>query len=301
MDTSLMLCKKADPDLLSSDEYYFEPKMDGTRALYNDRKLINRRGRSIDERYPEFDTFEKNIKHDCVIDGEVIVYNDKGLPDFNLLQSREQTSNKMKIELLSVKYPAKYVVFDCLNYRGKDITGETIEKRIVFLKKAVNETKTIQLIFRSEDGKQLWKKISDLGIEGVIAKKKGSKYYPGKRSRYWLKIKNLNTIDCIILGYTKGEGKREDTFGALILGAYKNGELRNMGKVGTGWTNQELINLKSKMDKLKVKEEENKVLIENKLVCEVEYLELTQNLDLRAPSFKRLRFDKKPEDCVILK
>jgi DNA ligase D-like protein (predicted ligase) len=296
-----MLCKKAEPALLMSDKYYFEPKLDGTRAIYIDKKLINRRGRNIKKRYPEFYIFDEGgIKQNCIIDGEIVVYNEKGLPDFNLLQSREQTSNDFKIDILSMKHPAKYVVFDCLSYNGIDITSETIEKRMEFLKKAVEENDALQIIFRTNKGKNLWDKISNLGIEGVIAKKKGSKYYACKRSKYWLKIKTLNTIDCIILGYTKGEGKRKETFGALILGVYKGGELINIGKVGTGWTDQELIDLKEKMDKLRIKAENNRVLIKHKLVCEVKYLELTDNLDLRAPSFKRLRYDKDPEDCKIL-
>jgi len=293
-----MLCKKAEPKILSSNDFLFQPKLDGTRALYINGKMINRRGRNIQQRYPEFDSF--NIKKDCMIDGEVVVYNDKGLPDFSLLQSREQTSNKLKIELLSEKYPANYVVFDCLKYQGEKIINKPLEYRLACLKKAVSENSHLQIIFSSENGLELWKKIKKLGIEGVMAKKKGSKYYPGKRSDVCLKIKNLKTIDCIILGYTKGEGKRENTFGALLIGSYnQKNELIELGKVGTGWSDQELIDLKEKMDRIIKKKENNKVWLEKKLVCEVEYLEMTENLDLRAPSFKRLRFDKDPGDCIL--
>ena len=292
-----MLCKKADKTLLKDENYLFQPKLDGTRALYHDKNhLINRRGRNIIHRYPEFQNLE--IEEGCIIDGEVIVYNEEGLPDFHLLQSREQTGKDYKIEYLSKQHPATFVVFDCLLYHGEEFTSQPIEKRLKRLKEAVTEGEYLQVIFTTEQGEELWEKITDLDIEGVIAKKKGSKYEAGKRSALWLKIKNLKTVDCVIQGFTWGEGKREDTFGALYLGVYRDGKLVNVGKVGTGWTEEELKALREKMDEYRIKVTEEKVLLEPTLVCEVEYLEKTKRGDLRAPSFKRLRFDKKPKQCT---
>jgi bifunctional non-homologous end joining protein LigD len=292
-----MLCMKGDPKILSSNQYIFQPKLDGTRAIYIDAKLMNRRGRNIRYRYPEFNTLK--IEKDSIVDGEVVVYNEGGLPDFSLLQSREQTTNELKIEILSKQHPATYVVFDCLKYKGKDLTEEPIEIRLDFLTRSISEGKNLQKIFNTENGVSLWEKMKKMGAEGVIAKKKGSKYYPGKRVDACVKIKNLKTLDCVIMGYTIGEGKREHTFGALIIGAYKAGELIQLGKVGTGWSDQEIIDLKQKMDSLILEKEENKVWLKLELVCEVEYLELTKNDDLRAPSFKRLRFDKDPKECIL--
>ena len=292
-----MLCKRGKKDILKSTAYIFQPKLDGTRALYIDGKLINRRERNIRYRYPEFNDLE--IKEECIVDGEIVVYDENGLPNFSLLQSREQTSDKFKIEMLSEEYPATYVVFDCLKYESEEIITEPLEARLEFLKKAIHEGNHLQLIFSTEDGLILWKEIDKMGLEGVMAKKKGSSYHPGTRSQACLKIKNLNTIDCVILGYTKGEGKREETFGALLIGAYKNGELQKLGKVGTGWTDRELRELKEKMEPLIKEREGDKTWIEPQLVCEVEYLEMTKSGELRAPSFQRLRNDKAPEDCVL--
>ncbi|TXT64152.1 MAG: hypothetical protein BAJALOKI3v1_250031 [Promethearchaeota archaeon] len=292
-----MLCHKGSQDLLTNDKYIFQPKLDGTRALFIEGKLINRRGRNIRQRYPEFEDLK--IKEGSIVDGEVVVYNEKGLPDFHLLQSREQTSDSFKINLLSDRYPATYVIFDCIKYRGNLIINEPLEIRMEYLKKVAKKSDHLQFIISTENGLELWNRIRELGLEGVMAKKKDSRYHPGKRSRACLKIKNLSTIDCIILGYTKGEGKREETFGALLLGAYKDGELVQLGKVGTGWTDRELERLKQKMDTLIVKKEEEKIWIEHKLVCEVEYLEMTNNQELRAPSFQRLKLDKSPEECIL--
>lgn len=293
-----MLCQKGTVEILDDKNYLFQPKLDGTRAIYRENKLINRRSRDIKYRYPEFDSFK--IEENCILDGEVIVYNKEGLPDFNLLQSREQTSKKFKIEILSLRYPATYVIFDCLKYKGEDITMKPIEERLALLDKIVEESKNLQIIVTSKNGRDLWNKINELGLEGIIAKRRGSRYHAGKRSEFWLKIKNLKTIDCIIQGYTKGEGKRESTFGALYIGVYdENHQIKNIGKVGTGWSDEELINLKKKMDTYLIEEREDRVLIEPHLVCEVEFLEFTKHGDLRAPSFKRLRFDKAPEDCRL--
>ena len=200
-----MLCMKGDPKILSSDQYIFQPKLDGTRALYIDGKLMNRRGRNIRYRYPEFATLE--IEKDSIFDGEVVVYNDKGLPDFSLLQSREQTTNEFKIEILSKQYPATYVVFDCLRYKGKDITEEPVEVRLEILTRSIHEDRNLQKIVNTEDGMWLWEKMKKLGTEGVMAKKKGSSYHSGKRVDACLKIKNLKTLDCLILGYTIGENE----------------------------------------------------------------------------------------------
>jgi len=293
-----MLCKKGTSELLNNKNFIFQPKLDGTRAIYIKGRLINRRGRYIENRYPEFSTFR--IDKTSVIDGEVIVYNEKGVPDFSLLQSREQTSKPFKIEILSMKYPATYVVFDCLKFKDRDVTSEPLEERLDYLKEVVEESEHLQIIFTTNKGKELWKKIRDMGLEGVIAKKKGTVYQSGKRSDMWLKIKNLNTIDCVIQGYTKGEGKRKDTFGALLIGVYnEKHQLKNIGKVGTGWSDEDLKHLKKKMDKIVIEKQDDKVFLEPELVCEVEYLERTKSGDLRAPSFKRLRFDKKPEDCTL--
>jgi len=293
-----MLCKKGEKDILFSDEYLFQPKLDGTRAIFQDETLYNRRGRNIKYRYPEFESFQ--ITEDSIVDGEVVVYNKKGIPDFHQLQSREQTSNKMKIEILSQKYPATYIVFDCLKYKGKDLMDKPVEKRLDYLKKAVREGEHLEIIFTTKNGESLWKKMIEMDLEGVMAKKKGSRYYPGKRSAVCIKIKNLQTVDCVIMGYTQGEGKRKETFGALVIGLYnEEDELINIGKVGTGWTDRELELLKEKMDKIKVEERENRVLIKPELVCEVEYLEVTSNKELRAPSYKGLRKDKKPKECRL--
>lgn len=301
-----MLCKNGNLDILDSDEYYFEPKLDGTRALLVKRgkaiKLINRRNRDITYRYPEFKNISKFIKiKECILDGEIICYNKKGLPDFNLLQRREQLDNPFEIELRSIDFPATYVAFDILNKNGKDLSTQPIEKRKKLLSKLIIENKNLQIIFYTEKGKKLWEKITSLNLEGVIAKKKGSLYYKGKRTDIWLKIKYLKTADCVIVGYTT----EKRVISALALAVYKSKRLLYIGKVGTGFSQQFLIELYKKLKRIKTTKrivtnpQSNIIWVLPKYVCTVKYLDLTSCYELRAPSFKKLRDDKLPTECTF--
>jgi bifunctional non-homologous end joining protein LigD len=150
-----------------------------------------------------------------------------------------------------------------------------------------------------------------LGFEGVVAKRIGSRYHPGKRTGDWRKIKLLNRQDCVIIGWTPGEGRRTDVFGALLLGAYDDGNLRWTGQVGTGFTDRMLEDLMRRLEPLRrtdppiddpeLRKVKGARFVEPQLVCEVEYLEMTSAGKLRAPSYKGLRPDKAPEDCVLEK
>ncbi|MGZ5301491.1 MAG: ATP dependent DNA ligase, partial [Actinomycetota bacterium] len=149
-----------------------------------------------------------------------------------------------------------------------------------------------------------------LGLEGVVAKKKGSKYLPGKRSDTWRKIKLTNTQDCVILGWTPGQGGRSKTFGALLVGALDGGEWKWIGQVGTGFTDKMLAIVQEKLDPL-VRDTppiddpglaavKGATFVGPELVCEVEYLEITKSTKkMRAPSFKGLRPDKTRDECIL--
>jgi len=299
---------------LERKDFIFEPKFDGTRVLiYKDGKkirIINRRGKDITYRYPELSAIFANIKAEkCILDGELVVLDKKGRPDFNLLQQREQLEEKIIIEARSKINPATIFVFDLLEVDSQNVMKEPLEKRKERLAKIIENSPFIVLCPYSFDGKALWKKIKKLGLEGVIAKKIGS-VYEQCRSNSWLKIKNFNTIDAIVVGFTKGAGKRAKYFGALVLAAYKEKKLCYVGRVGTGFDEKMLLELGEMMKKLITKKaalpkkEQRKIKkeviwIKPKLIAEIKYLELTKKLELRAPSFVRLRFDKKLQDCVI--
>jgi bifunctional non-homologous end joining protein LigD len=161
------------------------------------------------------------------------------------------------------------------------------------------------------DGKAFTESAKALELEGVVAKRMGSTYLPGRRSPDWRKIKLIDTQDCVILGWTPGQGGRGTSFGALLVGAIdETGQLRWIGQVGTGFTD---VMLKTVMEQLEPLERPDPPIddpelaavkgarfVEPELVCEVEYLEITKSTKkMRAPSFKGLRPDKTPDECVL--
>ncbi len=298
-----MLCKKAGKDLLKSKEYIFEPKLDGTRCIaeVNEKvNLFNRRQKNIRRRYPEICHDLKKYKN-CIFDGEIVCYN-KGIPDFYLLQKREHIDSDFMIEIRAKMFPATYVIFDILEMEGEILIDKPIEKRKEILASVIGKEKHLETIFFTNDGEKLWKEIEKRNMEGVIAKRKGSKYYPGQRRYEWLKIKNLKSIDVVIVGYT--QEKRE--ISSLGMALYDNSDLVYIGKVGTGFEEEIMERLLKEFeitDKPFVinpeKAPENMIWVKPKIVAEVEYLEITKDKELRSPSFKRLRMDKPLNECTM--
>ncbi len=304
--TGFMLAKVGSIDILKNDDYIFEPKLDGTRAMMVKQRekisLINRREYNIRWRYPELDLEQCIVCESCILDGEIIVYNDAGLPDFHLLQMRDLVDSHADIKIRSELYPATYVVFDILEKDGKDLRNLPLLERKKYLEKCVGNCKRVQIIPYTEKGEKLWKFVKSLNLEGVMAKKKYSKYREGRYDD-WLKIKYFKTVDAVIVGYTPGMGKRESTFGALLLALYDGDNLRFIGKVGTGFDESLSLYLLSKFKKdyVNVVNPPNYdvIWVKPEFVCEVQYLEVTVDLKLRAPSFKRVRMDKNPGECRI--
>jgi len=298
-----MLAVKGETTILESEEHIFEPKLDGTRCIAeigDEVRLFNRREKNITARYPEIVEELKNFEK-CILDGEIICYNN-GKPDFYRLQKREHIDSPFLIELRAKIMPATYVIFDVLERNEKELIKMPLVKRKEILSDVLIEGKHVEGIFYTEHGKKLWKTIRDLDIEGVMAKEKESFYYPGERRREWVKIKNTKSIDVVIVGYTSM--RRE--ISSLGMGLYDGDNLVYVGKTGTGFDEEIMHILKKKFSKRKKPCVANfqaappdMIWVEPEIVAEVEYLEVTDRKELRSPSFKRLRMDKKPEECTI--
>lgn len=304
-----MLAVKSEP--FSSDEYIYEIKWDGTRCIAfvdvenGKLRLQNRRLMDITYRYPELDIL-KCVTQNTIIDGEIVVMKD-GKPAFSLLQKREHVENRFKIEILSKTTPATYVVFDIL-YTEKDgwITHLPLLERKKILNDIVTDSdRIIKVKYFEKYGKELYKRAVEIGLEGIIAKNKESRYLIGKRSSLWKKIKKRKTVDCVIVGWIEGEGERKDTFGSLILAVYSDEKLWHIGQVGTGFDREFMSSFSRRLKEIEVGKPHFSIdkksihWVEPVYVCEVEYLELTEDLKLRAPIFLRLREDKNPKECRI--
>src|SRR5208337_4983742 len=216
-----MLAQNAEKPFNSKD-WIFEVKWDGIRAISyvnGGLSIRSRNDKELKYNFPELEELKKLTKN-AVIDGEIIVIK-AGKADFQALAERSKTTSNENIMYLSKKSPANYIVFDILEKDGKPLLQLPLTERKRLLKEYVREGSYVVLsAFVETDGEAYYRAALAKGIEGIMAKKKDSKYEPGARSASWLKIKPILTCDCVIFGYTVGKGARKPTFGALILGLF---------------------------------------------------------------------------------
>jgi bifunctional non-homologous end joining protein LigD len=294
----------------------FEPKLDGIRALATMETggtvLTTRRGRDVTYQYPDLHMVHELVDQvNAVLDGEIVAVDAEGKASFEVLQQRMNLQNEREIKRASSQIPVSYVVFDLLWLDGRDVTGLGLEDRRELLELVVERDHRLQLMtYVDGEGTAFVDGARRLGLEGVVAKRKGSVYAQGRRTPDWRKIKLISTQDCVVLGWTPGLGGRSASFGALLVGAYDAGTLRWVGQVGTGFDQRTLARLMEQLEPLvrptppiddpalaKVK---GARFVEPQLVCEVEYHEYTRSTGkMRAPSFRGLRPDKAPEDAVL--
>jgi len=303
-----MLAESRETPFDSADHIY-ELKWDGTRAicfLRDKQRFQNRRMTFIEQRYPDLHV---RTRKPAILDGEIVVMWD-GRPSFEKLQERERPGTKIHQDYLVKTLPATYVAFDVLYIGAENVMGQTQMERKALLREVLEEDDRIVLSdFIEARGVDYYNAVIARGLEGIIAKRKDARYTPGRRSKDWIKIKKKTTLDCVIAGITAGEGEREDTFGSLILGAYHEGSLFHVGRVGTGFSEAFRRALYPRLVALRqeecpfpeVPEIDAHVAFWTRpvLVAEVHFLEFSKEHHMRAPSFSRMREDKRPEDCIV--
>lgn len=291
----------------------YELKWDGVRAIsYCDGGRItmeSRNGRDITSQYPEVRPLAAELgARQVVLDGEVVAFDDEGLPDFQRLQGRMHLASEATVKRRMADTPVTYVLFDLLYLEGHDLTGLPYAERRDQLASLELDGPAWQTPTAHEgDGKSLLELTKARGLEGVVAKRLDSSYTPGRRSRAWLKVKNTRSQDLVVGGWMPGEGRRSGSLGALLVGYYEPGEdgeptLRYAGRVGTGFDDEALRKLTALLTKLAADtspftgRQPPKLarFVEPRLVAEVEFRQWTNTRTLRAPSFKGLRDDRDP-------
>jgi len=289
-----MLAKETDIAFDNKD-WLFEIKWDGYRAISEKKDdnilLYSRNGTSFQQTYPIVTDQLKKINADVVLDGEIVVLNDEGKPDFQFLQHYSENQDR----------PIQYQVFDLLELNGHDTTGLPLINRKELLKKIIPKDEVIKFSDHIlEKGKSFFKVSKEKKLEGIMAKKIDSKYYPGKRTSGWLKIKNRKTAEAIIAGYTEPAGSR-NYFGALILAAKEGNTFKYIGHTGTGFSQKTLKEMYDLLQPLvqkkspfveKIKTNSPVTWVKPKIICEVKYTEVTADDKFRHPVFLHLRDDK---------
>jgi bifunctional non-homologous end joining protein LigD len=294
-----MMATLTEQPAFDDPDWLFEVKWDGYRAIAEtggkDLKLYSRNGLTFDLAYPKVFSELKAIKHKAVLDGEIVVFDQSGLPSFQKLQNYRSQQH----------YIIQYYVFDCLAYEGKSIARLPLVERKAILQELLPASDIIRYCDHVEEqGKALFKEMVKMNIEGMIAKRKDSKYAEGKRSTDWLKIKNVKTQEAIIIGFTDPKGSRS-YFGSLLLAVNKRGKLVSIGGVGTGFTDKSLKEIHAKLKKhvrktspldVPIKEADDITWVDPVLVCNIRFTEITEEGSIRHPVFQGLRIDKSPAE-----
>jgi bifunctional non-homologous end joining protein LigD/DNA ligase-1 len=236
-----------------------------------------------------------------ILDGELIALTG-GKPDFQEAQRRSLMTNPFKIGIASKKCPVSFMAYDVLYIGSKSVTDQPLEWRVDALAELVAESPSLALSRRTpHEGIALFEAARAQGLEGIVAKRKDSLYCPGKRSKDWIKMKNLMDEDFIVCGYYRKDG----SVASVIIGGYKNGKIVYQGYVALGVSRHD-FNLMEQCEKADASEFYRDfpdfpgvAWLVPRIVCTVQYMERTKHGGLRQPVFKGVRLDKTPEDCVI--
>ena len=282
------LSSKAPP---ARSDYFYQIKWDGVRilALIEEGRVIlkNRKGRMRTEQYPELQEAAALIRaKNAVLDGEVIALAG-GKPSFARVLRRELCRRAEAIRALQRQIPCTYCLFDLLYLEGSDLAGRPIEERQRLLEEVVEAVPPLYLNENFQDGEVLYREVEEAGLEGIVAKKRGSPYRSGRKTGDWLKIKPRQRQLCVVGGLTLPHG----SVGALLLGAYRDGELLYIGKAGSGLKGRELLLLRDQARRDRAGEpsfsnpprERELLWLEPRLTVQVEFAEWTAGLRLRSP------------------
>lgn len=283
----VMLLKEID-EPFNSNDYIFEMKYDGIRALcFTDGssiKFISRNQNDLTSSFPELASIKKITKSPIILDGEIVLLDEKGFPNFSSLLKRNRLKDKEKIKILSTTNPVIYIAFDIL-YQNKSLIDKPLMERKKYLDTYPDTDQFIKAKYIEKEGKKLFKEIKKLNLEGIVAKRKDGKYHINKRTYDFIKIKNIKRDKFIIGGY---EIKKQNI--TIYLGSEINGSLSFVGKCSLSLNHPD-ANKILKLSKAKnsfYNLDEDITYTKLNLKCFIDYTEKTNNNHLRHPVFKGL-------------
>lgn len=298
-----MLASHGSVAALKAGQWAFEGKWDGYRLLIEaDRgelRVRSRSGRDVTKEYPQLRSLAEDLAdHHVVLDGEIVALDKSGVPSFNEMQNRNRAT---RIE---------FWAFDLVYLDGRSLLRAKYSDRRKLLETLGSASSLIvPELVSANDGAQALEHSREQGWEGVVAKKRDSTYQPGRRSASWVKDKHWRTQEVVIGGWKAGEGGRTSGIGSLMVGIPGSDGLRFVGRVGTGFTERDLANLKKTLAplhtdespfdaRLPTRDAKGVTFVEPVLVGEVRYSEWTPDDRLRQPSWRGLRPDKLPSEVV---
>ncbi|MPZ44629.1 MAG: ATP-dependent DNA ligase [Betaproteobacteria bacterium] len=291
----------------------YEPKLDGYRALAvikdGEARLHSRRGGlDLNKPFPDIlEALRAQAIESMILDGELVAFDAQGRPSFHALQNTVPGPRPGGRHADPGSPAATCVLFcfDLLYFAGIDLRERPYEDRRRYLEQCLLPSAQLQLVHVEDDGLALYAAALEAGFEGMVAKRRDSKYEAGRRSRQWVKVKRVDTSEFVVGGYTRGKGWRASQFGSLLLGEPAGRKkLEYVGRVGSGFDDMRLAELKRRLEPLKTAtmpflerpdEVQGATWVKPETVVEVRYAEVTPLGLLRAPVFVRVRDDKPVE------
>lgn len=301
------------PSAAADAGFGYELKWDGIRAVAyvpgdGSLTLLSRNDNDVTAQYPDLAPPPAGLPP-CVLDGEIVALGPDGRPSFAALQRRMNLTRGEQIRRLAAEVPVTYMVFDVLHLDGRPTLRDTYRRRRELLAELpVDGPRWSAPPYWEGHGKEALDLTREHDLEGLLAKRLDSRYYPGRRSDAWLKIKNIRTEEVRIGGWTRGGGSRRGAFGALLLGLETDGgRLTYVGSVGSGFSARALAELQPLLDSLardtspfdgplddRHVRGRDVHWVEPELLAEVRYGERTPAGRLRHPVWRGLRTDKQP-------
>ena len=306
----LMLCESRDTPW-SGAGWVFELKHDGFRLLAGARGrrsyLRYRGGRDATQVYPEIDLALRSLPVDSLLlDGEVVVCDATGRPDFGRLQTRAMLSRPRDVARAALSDPAVFMAFDLLALDGMDARDLPLAERKRLLRRLLPGTGVLRYVDHIETrGEDFYAGVMQLGLEGMVGKRADSPYRQGRQSS-WIKVRSMREGDFAVVGYTPPSGGARAGFGGLHLAARSGDAWVYAGKVGGGFAEAELVAIRRALDEsprarydFDVPGSSGHTWVEPRLVVVVRYKEWPEGKLLRQPTFLRQRSDKRPEECEV--
>lgn len=297
------------------DRWAYEMKWDGVRALVRVDggriTVMSRNDRDVTVSYPELRPLGEQLgTTQVLLDGEIVSFDEDGRPSFGRLQQRMHVASSASARRLADSDPAVLLIFDLLHLDGRSLLDLPYDQRrelLLGLELSGPSWQTPPAFAGS--GAAAVRASRERQLEGVMAKRRTSRYLPGRRSPEWVKVKNIRTQEVIIGGWSTGKGRRAGTIGSLLLGLPEATGLRYIGQVGTGFTDVVLADLSGRLNRLARKtspfdpavpraDARDAQWVTPRLVGEVAFTEWTTDGRLRHPSWRGLRPDKSPDEVV---
>ncbi|NLN19697.1 MAG: ATP-dependent DNA ligase [Firmicutes bacterium] len=295
-----------------SDEFLYEPKWDGLRCLAFKEdclRLMSRNGREMTAHFPELAGLNCLRQTPWAVDGELVIFDESGQAVFDLVRNRNLTITPARRARMADEHPAVLIVFDLLYHDGINLMDKTLQERRRLLERHLQPGPHVVLSPATVGaGPEFHDVVLHYGCEGTMIKKLDSLYQPGKRSPYWIKVRNVKETDCVICGYTRNP----QGLASMVLGQYRPSSetLLYVGRVGTGFSTKDGATLLEFFNRIRTERSpfserldggngDITTWLKPLIVCRIEYLTWTANGLLRHPVFRGIRTDKTPAECIL--